>query len=301
MIDGGSTDGTRDVVTSLMPRFPGLRLLNNPQRTVPTAMNIGLAAATGDIIVRLDAHSRYPPGYARRLTSALREHGADVAGGVLVSRAREGTVLGRAVAASLTNRWVMGNTGFRVGGGGVRVVDTVPFGCWYADTLRKVGGYNEALHRSQDYDLSQRLRRMGAKIILVPDVIIEYQARSGLRENIRYNFWNGYWVGYPMVASGIRFGMRHLAAAVACVLGLLMVIACWLTASWWPLLLGAPYLLVVILSAVAAAREGLAVALHLPLITPMTHLLYGLGTLYGMGKGILTRLRGRTHPGRASL
>jgi glycosyltransferase involved in cell wall biosynthesis len=296
VVDGGSTDATRDIVTRLMARFSGLRLLDNPRRTAANAMNIGLAAATGQIVVRLDAHSIYPPGYVRRLTSALEEHRADVAGGVWVARARKRTAFGRAVAASLTNPWVMGNTGFRVGGGDVRVVDTVPFGCWHAETLRKVGGYSEELHRSQDFDLSQRLRKMGAKIILVPDVIIEYHARSGVWENIRYNFWNGYWVGYPLVAHGIRFAMRHVVAAMACVLGLSVAVACWLTWSPWPLLIAAPYLLVIVLSAVAASREGLAVALQLPLITVATHVLYGFGTLYGLLRGTLVRLRRPTQP-----
>jgi glycosyltransferase involved in cell wall biosynthesis len=298
VVDGGSTDATRDIVTRLMPRFPGLRLLDNPRRTAASAMNLGLAHATGRIIVRLDAHSVYPPGYVRRLTAALDEHGADVAGGVILSVPRRQTAFGRAVAASLTNRWVMGNTSFRVGGGEVRVVDTVPFGCWRADTLRQAGGFNESLHRSQDYDLSQRLKRTGAKIILIPDVLIEYHARSGMYENVRYNYWNGYWVGYPVVAAGVRFAVRHFVAASACVLAVALVVVSLLVSSPWPLLLGAPYLVVLAMSAAAAARAGLAVALWLPPITFATHLLYGLGTFHGLGAGLVERLR---RPERAGL
>ena len=289
VVDGGSTDATRAVVTALMPRFPGLRLVDNPGRTAACAMNIGLAEATGSFIVRLDAHSTYPPGYVRRLTAALREHDADVAGGVWIARARNGTVLGRAIAAAVTNPWVMGNAGYRVGGGDVRVVDTVPFGCWHAETLRRVGGYNERLHRSQDYDLSQRLKVMGAKIVLVPDVLIEYYARSGLWENIRYNFWNGYWVGHPMVASAVRFSARHLIPALACLLGVLLVAASLAVSSAWPLLLAAPYLVVLVMSGLAAVREGLVVAACLPVITAATHVLYGFGTFYGLFRGALAR------------
>jgi succinoglycan biosynthesis protein ExoA len=291
VVDGGSTDATREIVRRMTGRVPGLRLLDNPRRTAACAMNIGLAHATGEFIVRLDAHSVYPPEYVRRLVSALREHNADVAGGVWVARARKPTLFGRAIAASITNRWVMGNTGYRVGGGGVRVVDTVPFGCWHVDILRGAGGYNEKLHRSQDYDLSQRLKKMGAKIILVPDVLIEYQARSGVWENVRYTFWNGYWVGFPMVGSGVRFAARHLVAAMACVLGAALLAACWLTASPWPMLVAAPYLIVLVLAGLAASREGVGVALHLPLIAMATHVLYGLGTLFGLFKGALARWR----------
>jgi glycosyltransferase involved in cell wall biosynthesis len=300
VVDGGSTDATREIVRRMMGRLPGLRLLDNPRKTAACAMNIGIAHASGEFIVRLDAHSVYPPGYVRRLVSALREHDANVAGGVWIPRARKPTLFGRAIAASITNPWVMGNTGYRVGGGDVRVVDTVPFGCWNADTLRKAGGYNEALHRSQDYDLSQRLKKMGAKIILVPDVLIEYQARSGVWENIRYNFWNGYWVGYPMVASGVRFAARHLVAALACVLGVLLLATCWTLSSPWPMLLAAPYLIVLVLSGVAALREGVSVALFLPLITMATHVLYGFGTIYGLLVGARVRLQRRRQAPRVS-
>ena len=290
VVDGGSTDRTRDVVRALMPRLPGVRLLDNPGRTAASGMNIGIAAATGEYIVRLDAHSVYPPGYVRRLVAALAEHRADVSGGIIVPVPRRGTWFGRAVAASLTNRWVMGNAGFRLGGGEVRVVDTVPFGCWRADVLRRSGGYNEDLHRSQDYDLARRAAALGAKIILVPDVVISYRARSGLTENIRYTFWNGYWVGYPMVACRVRFAARHLVPAAACVAGAPLLAAGAASSSGWPLLPAAPYLAILVLSGLTAAREGPAVAALLPLITAGTHVLYGLGTLYGIIRGAPARL-----------
>lgn len=289
VVDGGSTDGTREIVNGLAARYPRLRLIDNPRRTAASAMNIGLANATGDIVVRLDAHSVYPPGYVARLTSVLRERDADVTGGVIVAAPRKATAFGRAVAASLVNRWVMGNTGFRVGGGDVRAVDTVPFGCWRAETLRRAGGYNEALTRSQDYDLSQRLHEMGATILLVPDVLIEYKARSGVWENVRYNFWNGYWVGHPLAASGVRFSARHLVPAVACLGGAALVGACAVLASPVPLMLAAPYGLVLLAAAVAARDQSPAVVALMPLVTAGTHVLHGLGTLWGLVKGALAR------------
>ena len=128
-------------------------------------------------------------------------------------------------------------------------------------------------------------------MIMLPDVVVEYQARSGVLENVRYAFWNGYWVGYPMFAARVRFALRHLTPAAACLLGLVLIGAAGLTASWWPLALASPYLAVLALSAAAARREGLAVSLYLPLVTVGTHALYGLGTLYGAFCGFLASLR----------
>lgn len=291
VVDGGSTDGTRDAVTRLMARYPEVRLLDNPRRTAASAMNIGLAAAAGDIIVRLDAHSVYPEGYIRRLTSVLRDRGADVTGGVIVAAARRPTAFGRAVAASLVNRWVMGNTGFRVGGGDIRPVDTVPFGCWRTTTLRRAGGYNEELFRSQDYDLSQRLQAMGATILLVPDVVIEYKARSGVWENVRYNFWNGFWVGYPLAGWHVRFSARHLVPGVACLGGLLLVGTSWAVGSARPLLPALAYGVVLVMSAFEARRSGAAVVALMPFVTAGTHLLHGAGMLWGLLRGAAGRFR----------
>jgi glycosyltransferase involved in cell wall biosynthesis len=290
VVDGGSSDGTREIVKGLTVRYPSLRLLDNPRRTTASAMNIGLETATGDVIVRLDAHSLYPPGYIARLTGVLQEHEADVTGGVWDAVPRKATVFGRAIAASLVNKWVMGNAGFRVGGGEVRAVDTVPFGCWRADTLRRAGGYNEDLARSQDYDLVQRLRSMGAKILLVPDVTIKYKARSGVWENVKYTFWNGYWVGHPVAAWGVKFSTRHLVPAGACLAGAALLGVCAVLASPWPLMLASPYGIVLLAAAVEARDRPAPVVALMPLVAAGTHVLYGLGTLWGLVKGVLARV-----------
>jgi succinoglycan biosynthesis protein ExoA len=292
VVDGGSTDGTRENVTRLMDRHPAVRLIHNPRRTAASAMNTGLQHAVGDTIVRLDAHSVYPPGYVARLVGVLQENHADVTGGVWKAVPRRSTPFGRAVAAGIGNKWVLGSAGYRVGGGVIRPVDTVPFGCWRAETLRRAGGFNEAFVRSQDYELSERLRRVGATILLVPDVVIEYQARSGVWENAKHQFSNGYWVGHPLTAWGTRFRSRHLAPAGACLGAVGLLATCLIRASWSPLALAAPYGIVILMAAREAARsEQPSVVAMIPFVALSTHISYGCGTLWGALCGGLARLR----------
>lgn len=289
VVDGGSTDRTCEVVLSMVKDFPVLELIDNSVgKTAATGMNLGLARATGDVIVRLDAHATYCDSYLTKLASALDTHLADVTGGVFVPTPQSGTVFGRAVAASLVGRWVMGGAGFRSGGIEGLEVDTVPFGCYRASILRAVGGYNEALHRSQDYDLYERIRRAGGKIVLVPSAEVAYRARSGVWENIKYNFWNGYWVGFPRVAIGTRFAWRHFVPVIALMLCLILACIGLLTGVWLPLATAfAGYMLVPLAAAWEARRSGLAVAALIPIITLGTHGLYALGTLCGIVAGSL--------------
>lgn len=294
VVDGGSTDGTREIVAGMLSRYPRLRLVDNPRRVAASAMNIGLAQATGELIVRLDAHAVYPRGYVARLAAVLAQHEADVTGGMCVAVPRRGSVLGRSFAATMGNKWVMGGAAYKVGGGDVRPVDTVPFGCWRADTLRRAGGFNEELLRSQDFELSQRLRSMGATILLVPDVVIQYMARSGIRENARHNFSNGFWVGYPWAALGLRFSARHLLPGGACLGGVALVAASVVRRSPRPMALALPYLAVLSLAARQAADQGPAVVAVTPLVTAGIHVSYGLGTLWGLVRGGIARIRRRS-------
>src|SRR2546423_1762943 len=80
VVDGMSNDRTRDIVGHYARKHPWIRLVDNPKRIVPTALNLGIKAATGDIIVRMDAHVVYPPEYLTKLVAALESSGADNVG-----------------------------------------------------------------------------------------------------------------------------------------------------------------------------------------------------------------------------
>src|SRR5688572_7628844 len=164
VVDGHSTDETRALVKDYAARHPQVRLLDNPARIVPTALNIGIRAATGDVIARMDAHVIYPPEYLPRLVAALEESGADNVGGCVITLPADGTATAQAIAIALGQPFGVGNSHFRIGSPKARFVDTVPFGCFRRELFNRVGMFDEELVRNQDDEFNARIISRGGKI-----------------------------------------------------------------------------------------------------------------------------------------
>lgn len=177
-VDGISTDSTRNIIKKYTEQYPFIHLIDNPEHIVPPAMNIGLNASTGDIIIRLDAHAEFPTNYFNRLTNALIELEADNVGGVCMTLPTSDNIVPKAIAAVLSSKFGMGNSSFRVGAKDVQQVDTVPFGCWHRELFDKIGYFDEELIRNQDDEFNGRIIKNGGKIYLLPDVQIKYYARD---------------------------------------------------------------------------------------------------------------------------
>ncbi len=177
-VDGMSTDRTREIVQSYAVQHPFIRLLDNPQRIVPPALNIAIRAAKGDIIIRLDAHARYPNDYFTVLVRKLHELQADNVGGVCRTLPVNETPVCRAIAAALSSPFGMGNSYFRIGADREMPVDTVPFGCFRRDIFDRIGLFDEELVRNQDDEFNGRIIKYGGKIYLIPTVVIDYFARD---------------------------------------------------------------------------------------------------------------------------
>jgi glycosyltransferase involved in cell wall biosynthesis len=139
VVDGMSDDGTRELIERYAATYPRIRMLDNPRRVVPTALNIGIRAATGDIIVRMDGHVVYPPEYIPRLVGALLEDNADNVGGCLITLPADGSSVAQAIAIAMAHPFGVGNAHFRIGAKEARDVDTVPFGCFRRSLFKRIG------------------------------------------------------------------------------------------------------------------------------------------------------------------
>jgi glycosyltransferase involved in cell wall biosynthesis len=176
VVDGDSSDGTAEVA-----RAAGAAVVANPERTTPKALNRGLDAATGQFLLRFDAHSEMAPGYIAACLRALQEErGAVNVGGWCEVRGR--TALGAAVAAALSSPLGVGNPRlWRRPSSPQRVdMETVPFGCFPIDALRRAGGWRADLVRNQDFELNHRLRAAGGRIVFDPAVQFVYRPRERL-------------------------------------------------------------------------------------------------------------------------
>jgi succinoglycan biosynthesis protein ExoA len=291
--DGMSDDGTRDLVTYIATQDPRVRLIDNPRRTTPCALNAGIRAARGEIIVRIDAHTEYATDYVKRCVEVLQDTGADNVGGPWVAHGR--SYLQRAIAAAF-------NTAFAVGGArGHRreyagPVDTVYLGCWRREMLERLGLFDEELVRNQDDELNFRLLRAGGRIWQSPEIRSWYTPRDRLGSLLKQYWQYGYWKVRVMQKHGAPASVRHLVpGGFAAALVVLAAAALFLPLA--RLLLAAllsAYLLPLIAAAVAtAASAGWSLLPALPVVFACYHLGYGFGFLFGTWDFLIRRASGR--------
>lgn len=291
VVDGRSEDGTLEVVAALAAAEPRVRLVDNPLRVTPVAFNRGIAAASGDVILLVGAHSHYPPTYVRSLVNWLVGSGADVVGAVCHTRPANGSVLARAIAAGLSGRFGVGNAHFRVGVAEPRWVDTVAFGCYRRDVFTRVGGFDEELVRNQDDELNLRLGSRGGRLLLVPDVASTYQARDSLSKLWRMYSQYGYFKPLVIRKLGGVLTVRQLVPALFVLSILLGMLALATPLGALPLagVAGAYGLASVAASGFAVRSHGWRVAAALVVVHAVLHLGYGTGFLRGAARFLVAR------------
>ena len=192
-VDGMSKDNTRSIVLKFSAKYSFIKLLDNPNKIVPYAMNIGIKAAKGDVIMRLDAHATYENNYFSTLVKSLRLLNADNVGTVCKTDVLNKTPKTLAIREVLSNKFGVGNSTFRTGITEVQEVDTVPFGCWRREVFDKYGLYDVRLVRNQDIELNKRIKHGGGKIYIVPDSYCTYLARETFKGISKNNYGNGKW------------------------------------------------------------------------------------------------------------
>lgn len=198
------------IATSLPALAMTLKLLDNPKKVTPCALNIGIKNAKGEIILWMSAHSRYEKDYISKCVKYLKEYDADNVGGVMITLPRDNAFIGKAIATVLSNPFGVGNSIFRTGAKEPKWVDTVFGGCYKKEVFDKIGLFNESLVRSQDMEFNLRLKKTGGKILLAPDIVSYYYPKSNLKDFFIHNFEDGSWVTYPLKFGIKAFSWRHL-------------------------------------------------------------------------------------------
>ena len=202
VVDGMSSDETRAVVERYAADNACIRLLDNAKQITPVALNIGIAAAQGTVVLRMDAHVDYPADYISSLVRLLVETGADNVGGVCLTRPGSETAMARAIAVGMSHPLGVGNSYFRIGSAEERWVDTVPFGCYHREVFGRIGLFDEELVRNQDDEFNFRLIRSGGRILLSPTVVCRYFTRDSLGKLWRMYYQYGYFK--PLVVRKVK-------------------------------------------------------------------------------------------------
>jgi glycosyltransferase involved in cell wall biosynthesis len=280
VVDGRSSDETPDIVRDIMSRHRNVRLLDNPGRIVPTAMNVGLAEARGELIVRVDGHCVLEPGYLRGAIEALRRSACQGVGGSMVATGRG--FWGEAIAVATSTSFGVGNARFHYSDQEGEA-DTVYLGAYRRDYLRQIGGYDPVFVRNQDDELNYRIRARGGRVFYTPRMRAIYQVRQSLRLLFKQYFQYGVWKVPMYRKTGHPMQPRHLVPA-AFVLSLLVPL---LLAPWAHWILWVPATAAASHALVGAAfalrsRPLRASSLGMPLVFLTLHAAYGLGFMLGL-------------------
>ena len=292
VLDGMSNDGTREIVREISASDDRVRLVDNPRRTQSAALNLGIPMARGEYIMRLDAHSVYPPNYlALTLETALRT-GADNTGGAVATLRRGEGYQSALVQALTTHKFGVGDSGFRTDAP-EGPADTVPYGFFKREIFGKVGLFDERLLRAQDYEMNRRIIHNGGRIWMNPKIQVHYFQQPDLSSFIRkqivheapYNAYMWYLAPYA-------FTPRHAVTGVFA-FGVLAGLALSPFSRIVRLAFGAVMLLYFALAILAGIQQAMRYRepLHVifaPIGFFLFHFLHGIGILIGLGR-LVTR------------
>jgi cellulose synthase/poly-beta-1,6-N-acetylglucosamine synthase-like glycosyltransferase len=292
VIDGQSDDHSRELVASSVARDPRVRLIDNPGQIAATGLNIGLRTARGSIIMRMDAHAVYPPNYISVLVRWLAATDASNVGAPWMTCAGGRSRRADAIALALTHPLAVGNAHYRLGVQSPRWVDTVPFGCFRRELFDRIGYFDENVGRNEDDEFNRRIVQHGGGILLVPDVVVQYYARSRIRELWNTYFQYGLFKPLVLRKRGGVYNTRQAAPPLlVTTLATSAVLACFsTTAAYLSVCLILTYLALISLTCIALARCSTVASLPiLMLIFPTIHCAYGSGFIAGVWWFVLMR------------
>ena len=318
VVDGMSTDRSREIVEDYIQRCPFIRLLENPKRSVPAALNIGIREARGEIIIRMDAHTVYAPDYISRCVELLMTTDAANVGGPM--RKVGTTYVSQAIAIATSVPFGVGDSYFHYAESD-RYVDTVYLGAWWKATLEQVGCFDETFQANedyelnfrlryecefsgldnkrvfdedlivnQDYELNYRIRRAGGKILLSPKIRCWYYVRPSLQALAHQYFRYGFWKVKTLVKHPDSLRWRQLAPPAFVVAVILSFAILPINPLLSAVLPGLYVMANLLASAHAASRHGWKYFPVLPVVFLTLHLSWGVGFLVGLFKWGIPKL-----------
>jgi GT2 family glycosyltransferase len=277
--DGGSTDGAREKVESLVRMNPNLRIVENPRRRTPAGLNAGIRSANGDIVIILGAHTRIKEDFVRQNVEAMERERVNCTGGTQVNVGD--TTMQKAIGIAMGSPFGLPSAPYRFSKS-EKFVDTVVYAAYKRSLFDEVGLFDEELFISEDAEMNWRIRKAGHKIFYTPKIVSYYYPRRSIPSLFRQLFRYGILRVNVMKKHLDAVKWIHLVPLIF-LSGLILLIVLRL---WTPVifLLGFYILAIVYYSLRSAIREGLRYFPVLPLLLVTIHLSWGLGFIVGLFK-----------------
>jgi succinoglycan biosynthesis protein ExoA len=291
-VDGRSDDRTRDILEELARRDARIRVLDNPRRQTPSALNIGLRNARGEFVVRMDAHAYYPSDYVANAVTRLRRGdvacvcGPQVPFGTGEWSQGVALALGSRLGTAGSPKWPSeGDGGGPAAGERELGADSGVFGgAWRRSTLEAQGGWDEGWPLNQDCELHARITAAGGRTVMLPELGARYAPRDSLTALARQYWRYGQYREKTALAHPETMRPAHLLTpglAVTVVASVLAPRPLRRAARAGLLLYAAT---VGIVSARTQPSAGWRGALRLPLVFAVMHLAWGFGYLLGFAR-----------------
>jgi succinoglycan biosynthesis protein ExoA len=281
--DGMSTDSTRAIIAALADETEiRIHIVDNPKQIAPSGLNCALEKACGEIIIRVDGHCEIEPDYVANCVSLLQSGKADGVGGPIETIGED--LRSRAIAIAMSSTFGVGGSAFRTIDNREMYTDTVAFPGYTRTIIDKAGRFNEELVRNQDDEYNFRIRKLGGKILLSPEIRSRYYSRSSFKSLWRQYFQYGYWKVRVLQMHPRQMSLRQFVPFVFVVLVLVLsALAIFSVYGRWAIagLVGV-YLIANLVASVYTAGLNIVLIPLLSLSYLILHVSYGLGSLFGL-------------------
>ena len=295
LVDGKSTDATKKVMEEFKEKyeneFDRIEVLDNPRKTLPNGWNVALKEARGEAILRVDAHTFFDENFITNNVNEMK-NGENIVGGKCISVTQSNTWKEKLLLIAEESIFGCGIADFRRKEE-KEYVSTLAFAMYRKKVFDEVGPYNEKLARTEDNEMHYRMKQKGYKFLLSPNIKTYRYARSDLKGMIKQKYGNGKWIGITLRYCPKCFSIYHFVPLLF-VLGIMFsaVMACIGLPIFAYLLAGAYASFNIVNLVLITIKNKFSITyLLLPFIFLLLHFSYGIGTVFGIVKGLFMKGR----------
>ena len=284
LVDGLSSDKTKQKMLEFQndeTSFGRIVVKDNPGKFLACGWNVALKEVTGEIILRVDAHTEFPKDFINKNIQCI-ESGESICGGKVISILEDDSQMNRVLLEAENSMFGGGFTFFRRGEI-CKYTNTLAFAAYKKEVFDAVGLYNEHLVRTEDNDMHYRMQKAGYRFYFNPEIVSYRYCRSSFSKLLRQKYLNGYWVGLTMAVQPKAFSIFYFVPFLF-VLGLIFFSVLSILTLWPLVAYLLAYGIVLVLSLFAALTKSrfYPALLLLPFFLFCLHIGYGIGTIKGL-------------------
>lgn len=289
VVDGGSTDGSLEIVAGFMKHHANIKLSGGPGINCPAGMNVGIKEAGGEVIAKVDAHGYIPSDYISVAVSHLKEH-ADVkcVGGPIRPLARG--MMAQAGVFARSSVFGVGRGVYSMGKS-AKFVDSVQCGLYKRDIFDKIGLFDEALQFGEDEEINWRIRKSGYKILSTPDITFYYFPRPTFKDLFKQYYNYGRLRVQVIRKHPAFFRLKHATPPLFVFILLMTALLSPFSTAVLTVFFGLLFLYLTVsvtVSAAISSSEGRIYLFLIPIAFGALHSGYGFGFLRGTFESIIS-------------